>query len=1049
MKLKPNIKKSKIILSSIAGLFSVAMIVGDYFAYKYSDIISTFFGVAEQLGGDTEVIEQSAKSSDEVVRRIAEEGTVLMKNKVKDGVPTLPLSKDQKNINVFGWGATDAGFLLTGNGSGRSYIYPDNKVTFLQGLKDADFNYNEEIIQIYEDWCTTEDADWGDTANWGNRYNTKLKEPVTESAFPEDVVNRAKEFSDTAVIVLSRYSGEYIGNLYDKQYKHDLPTDETRSFNEISTEEESLIKMCTANFDKVIVVFNTGSIMDMTFIDDEANFGEIDAALNVGYMGQSGATAIGRILHGEISPSGKLADTIVYEPEINEITRVNSLSNDIVYAEDIYLGYKYYETADSVDLFEDKVLFDGTSSEKTGYNAVVQYPFGHGLSYTNFEWELEELSLPEDSFLTSDSEIEIKVTVTNKGEMTGKDVVELYLTAPYTSGGIEKSYVTLIDFAKTPDLEPNQSYTATFNITPYQLASYDTYDANSNDLTGWEVEAGDYQLKLMTDAHHLKEMNDNTITYKVEESFRYRKDPVSGGRVKNRFSGEEAYGGCALDGSTLNVDWTYLSRADMKNTLPVTKEEAPDSREISQYATYVYEDYVYDSMPTTNQDSDLRLITKDDGSFLTYDEFNGVYDGALKYNEELMMELGNPDNFDSAKWDTFLNQMSITELKRIVEDGGYGSRAIESLGKNINLEYDGPSGFNRTNLSPNVPGSNMTALPCENLVGQTWSKELLYLAGQILGRDAQNFGLSGIYAPGVNLHREINNGRNYEYYSEDGVLSGFYAAYFIKGAASNGLYCYVKHLALYDSSPYTQQRVWCTEQNFRENYLRPFEIAVKEGKANAMMVSFNKIGPTWAGSNQALLDGILRDEWGFRGTIITDYDAGDDSNMDLRKGIRAGLNLQLNPQYGKAGRYGTLDSSDTVDMNLARSSAKSIIYTICNTYYQAKTNTDSNEFTVTISNPKAIKKGFNWWVPVVVVINVIIFGVFIFSIIYFFIPDRKKKVLADGVSGQTDNSEKKKKFFSFIHKPISKSQEISKLKQEIEEKDKRIKELEDIINHKE
>lgn len=1045
MKLKPNIKKSKIIFSAIAGVFSIAMIVGDYFAYKYSDIISTFFGVAEQLEGDSDVIEQTAKSSDEVVRRLADEGTVLLKNKEKDGVPTLPLSKDQKNINVFGWGATDAGFLLTGNGSGRSYVYPDNKVTFLQGLKDADFNYNEEVIKIYEDWCTTEDADWGDSANWGNRYSTKLKEPVTATAFPQDVIDRAKKFSDTAVIVLSRYSGEYIGNLYDKQYKHDLPTDETRSFAEISTEEESLIKMCTSNFDKVIVVFNTGSIMDMTFIDDEENFGEIDAALNVGYMGQSGATAIGRILHGIISPSGKTADTIVYEPEKNEITRVNSLSNDIVYAEDIYLGYKYYETADSEGYFDNKSIFSGASA-KSGYDSVVQYPFGYGLSYTDFSWEIESLSLPEDSVLTDDSKIEINVRVTNKGEFTGKDVVELYFTAPYTDGEIEKPYVSLLDFAKTPDLEPGQSCVVSFEITPYQMASYDTYDANQNEIIGWEVEAGEYQLKLMTDAHHLKDgLENNVITYKVDADFKYRKDPVSGGRIKNRFSGENAYGGLSLDGKNLNVDWTFLSRSDIENTIPKTKSQAPDSKELSKYSTYVYDDYVYDSMPTTGQDNDLYLITKDDGSKVTYDEFNGGYKGQLKYNEELMMKLGNPENWEDSTWEKLLDQMSIDELKRIVEDGGYGSRAIESIGKNVNLEYDGPSGFNRTNLSPNVPGSNMTALPCENLVGQTWSKELLFMAGQILGRDAQNFGLSGIYAPGVNLHREIMNGRNYEYYSEDGVLSGYYAAYFVKGAASNGLYCYVKHLALYDSSPYTAQRVWITEQNFRENYLRPFEIAVKEGGANAIMVSFNKIGATWAGQNQALLNGILRDEWGFKGTIVTDYDAGDDSNMNLRNGIRAGLNLQLNPQYGKAGRYGTLDSSNTTDMNLARSSAKSIIYTICNTYYRAKTNTDSNEFTVTISNPKAITKGFNWWVPVVVIINVIIFGLFIFSIIYFFLPDRKKKVLASADGGAT--VEKPKKHF-FVKKADAKAAEIEELKKQLAEKDKRIQELEDLINKK-
>lgn len=1047
--IKKKIKKTHIAGIAIASLFSIALIVGDCFAYKYSDIISTFLGVAEQLTGNDQSIEESAKTADGVVRKIADEGVVLLKNKENNGKPTLPLQT--KNINVFGWGATDSGFLLTGNGSGRSYIYPDNRVNFLQGLKDAGFTYNEEIINIYEDWCKDEDQDWGDSASWNNRYSTKLKEPVTATAFPDDVVSRAKSFSDTAIIVLSRYSGEYIGRIYDKQYKHDLPTDETRSFSEISTEEESLIKMCTSNFENVVVIFNTGSIMDMGFIDDETNFGNIGAALNVGYMGQSGAASIGKVLSGAVNPSGKLADTIVYNPEINEPSRVNSIGNDIVYAEDIYLGYKFYETADVENVFSDKVIFEGTKDEKTGYDAVVQYPFGHGLSYTDFSWRLNSVSLPNNSIIDSESEIEIKVDVTNTGQVPGKDVVELYLTAPYYEGEVEKSHVILLDFEKTPLLDVNQTATLTFTVTPYQFASYDAYDDNKNEMTGWELDAGEYQLKFQTDSHSLKEgMENNILTYNVNEDFRYRKDPVSGGRIKNRFTGDDAYGGFSLDGSTIGengMDWTFMSRSNMKETLPVTKEENPDSRDLSAYSTYVYDDYVYDSMPTMDQENNLRLITKEDGSFVSYEEFNGdkEYNGKLKYNEELMMKLGNPDNFNDDTWNQLLNQMSKEELRRIVEDGGYGSRAIESIGKPVNLEYDGPSGFNRTNLSPNVPGSNMTAFPCENLVGQTWNKELLYQAGQIIGMDGQNFGISGIYAPGVNLHRESENGRNYEYYSEDPVLSGLYAAYYIKGAASNGVYAYIKHLALYDSSPYTSQRVWCTEQNLRENYLKPFEIAIKQGKANAVMVSFNKIGATWAGSNQAMIDGVLRTEFGFKGTVVTDYDSGDDSNMVLSSGIRAGLNLQLNPQYGKAGRYGKLDLDNTTDVNLARSSAKSIIYTICNTYYQAKTDTGDNEFKVEITAPQTIERGFNWWVPLLVVINVIVFGLLAWSVVSLFLPERKKKqALAYGedVPSNDDSSPEEITDEQIISSKDPFKDEVKNLKKELKEKDRIIKQLE-------
>ena len=359
--LKGKIKH--IVVLCIMTVIAIALIVGDVFAYSYAPIISGFFGSNEQISGDSAAIEEAAKSGDELVRKLANEGVVLMKNGNNDeGKPTLPLEKPADGsikVNVFGWGATDSGFLLAGNGSGRSYVHEDNKVTLLQAFKQNGFEYNEEIIKIYEDWCTTEDEDWGENANWNNRYNTKLKEPVTDTAFPSDVVDRAKTFSDTAVIVLSRYSGEYLGRIYDYQPKHDLPKDESRSFGEISTEEETLIKMCTANFKNVIVVFNTGSIMDMTFLDDPS-FGTIDAALNVGYMGQSGATAIPKILSGEVCPSGKLANTIVYDPDVNEIGRVNGWAADIVYEEDIYLGYKWYETADVEGYYSGREKFGKT-----------------------------------------------------------------------------------------------------------------------------------------------------------------------------------------------------------------------------------------------------------------------------------------------------------------------------------------------------------------------------------------------------------------------------------------------------------------------------------------------------------------------------------------------------------------------------------------------------------------------------------------------------------------------------------------------------------------
>lgn len=1002
----------------VLAVLMIALIVGDCFAYRYSSIISGFFGSNEQLNADQGKVDEAAKTGDEVVRKLANEGVVLMKNEAnKEGKNTLPLPATTRNINIFGWGATDSGFLLSGNGSGRSYVHPDNKVTLLKAFKDSGFTYNQEIIDIYEKHCTDEDADWGETANWNNRYKTKLKEPVTSEAFPTDVVNRAKEFSDTALVVLSRYSGEYIGRISSVQQKHDLPTDNTRSFNEITTEEQSLLKMCTENFNNVIVVFNTGSIMDMSFLYDEDTVGHIGAAMNVGYMGQSGATAIPKILTGEVSPSGKLSDTVVFDPEINELTRINGESSDIVYAEDIYMGYKWYETADVMGYFNNRASYG-----RLGYDAVVEFPFGHGLSYTNFEWTIESISVDGNQvsdgatigLADKNSEFEIKVRVKNTGAVKGKDVVQLYFTPPYTEGGVEKSAVNLLNFEKTIELEPQAEDVVTFSFSLYDLASYDCYDKNESGTTGWELDPGKYELKLMTDAHNVKTMgtdnaSDGVITFNIPETegvIRYSKDPVSGGRIRNRFTGDGAYAGVPLDGSTLGENWEYLSRSDIAGTIPkerFTLTSSSGRNIVSEASSYEYDLYDYASMPVTGKENNLRMVTYEDGSYVTKEEFDGdtALKGKLKYNEELVFELGNPDNWNSETWTKVLDQLSMEELRTLVEDSGYGTQAAESVGKPHYLEYDGPSGFNRTNMSPNVPGSKMTALPAENLIGQTWNKELAYQAGQIIGIDGQNFGINGIYAPCVNLHREVLNGRNYECYSEDAVISGYMAANFIKGAKSNGIWCYLKHLALYDSGPYCDKRVWITEQNFRENYLRAFEIAIKDGGASGMMASFNKIGPMWAGGNWAMIDGICRTEFGFKGTVITDYSDGSEAVMNLDQGIRAGLNTELNPNIGKIGNHGKLDLTDPVEMNLARESAKAILYTDCNAYWFAKTNTETNEYNTNVGGPQAIVKGFAWWIPVVVGINVVVAGIFAWQIVMLVLSYRK--TVQAGVDDGSEN----------------------------------------------
>ena len=525
---------------------------------------------------------------------------------------------------------------------------------------------------------------------------------------------------------------------------------------------------------------NTGSLMDMTFLEgtapDGENIGAISAALNAGYLGQSGTMAIPRILYGDVSPSAKLADTAVYNPRVNELTRFNTTvytnemdSRDAVYTEDIYVGYKFYETADAVGYFDDPQGYysDKMFGGKTGYDGVVQFPFGHGLSYTKFDWEVEDVNLADGGELKKDSEIEIKVKVTNSGSKAGKDVVQLYYTPQYYPGGIEKPSISLLDFAKTPTLEPRESATVTLKTTAYEMASYDCYDKNDNKYATWELDKGKYELKLMTDAHNPKSgmegdknSTNGVITYTVKKDIIWTADPVSQEEVKNRFTGTGSYLNTPIDGSTLGQNIEFLTRSDWSNTVKTSRYSVI---RVSQNATYQapYDGYdaVYTEKPTTGKDAGLYLVTKEDGSKATASDFSSG-NAQLKYNDELMFFLGQPENYGDAEWDEFLNQLSEEEIRTICEDAGYGSKIAVSIGKNKWVEQDGPSGFNTTNLSPDGQ-YKLTAFPTENLLGQTWNKELLFQMGQVIGIDAENFNMSGIYAPGVNLHKNSFCGRNY------------------------------------------------------------------------------------------------------------------------------------------------------------------------------------------------------------------------------------------------------------------------------------------------
>ena len=971
--------KSIVSLASIC-LIAGSFVAGNIVAAAYAPMITTAL-CGTGVNFDSEEFQQATAMSDALCQEIAEEGIVLMKNQNN----TLPLKYEQgqeKNINVFGWASSDNGFLLSGIGSGSSTISEAKKVTLLKALEDGGFTVNDDLVNFYRNY---------DSTNYGyNSSRIKLIEPEIDdyNAFDKSMLSSAEDFSDTALIVISRVNGENVGEIPMTQTKtKGQKNDSSRTYLELSTQEEALIDYCGDHFDKVIVLVNSTNQMQLGKLDDP----RVDAVLNVAIMGQSGTRAIPKILDGSINPSGHLIDTYAYDYK-KEPSYANRFKtgNHIMYNEDIYFGYRWYETADAEHYFDNETRegYDENGDEKelTGYDAMVQYPFGHGLSYTTFEWSVDSFKIIENgeakdvnatsNKITKDSKIELSLSCTNTGSVAGKDVIQLYYTAPYYQE-IEKSAINLVDFAKSVELEPGKTQKdIKVTLDSYDMASYDCYDMNENDFAGYELEKGDYQLKLMENSHVAKKMKDNAssvLELIVENDIQFDKDTKTGHEVKNRFTGEEAYAGVPIDGSTIYSNDAdkpvYLSRADFEGTFPNKALKSPtNSSAVSTANNYTNHSLDQTTMPVTSQEGKYFLKTREDGSKATLNDLNGKGQKTV-YNEELIYKIGS--DYDSKELADMVDQLSVDEAFAIVEDSGFGTPAIESIGKARSYDFDGPAGFNQ-NTQTGISSGEWTAFPSETLVGQTFSKRIAKLMGQSVGLEGMATNLQGWYAPGVNMHRSPFNGRNYEYYSEDPVLNGYMASEVILGAKSKGLYCYIKHFTL--SEPGDNARnlnTWLTEQNFREMYLRPFEIAVKKGGANAIMSAFNFVGGVWAGANAAMNIDVLREEWGFKGSMITDWSDGSGS-MNTKKGVRAGNDIWLNPNSGH--NASPLTNSDPTDVYCAKLAAKNVIYTFCETYNYFKHYDTSLDNSPIIIGESQINPPFAWWIPLLVGVDVLVAG---------------------------------------------------------------------------
>lgn len=893
VKHKGSFTKARTAGTIILSLLLVVVSGVNIAVYKYNNIIDIFFNRIDMSTPEIQQVRDDAKA---LTEEIEGEGIVLLKN----SGDSLPL-KDKK-INVFGYSSLALVYGGTGSGGGDE----SKNIDLYTGLKNAGFETNKDLKSFYEDRLT--DKTGTDIFHLtGGDYNNY--EPAADE-FTDDIIDNAKEYSDTALIVLSRSGGE----------GGDLPTDMDglkggtagKNYLELSDNEEDMVKMVEDNFDNVVVVINSGNPMELGFLDSDA----VDAAIWVGNPGSTGCNAIGSVLCGDVNPSGRLADTYAYDvtsnpayynsgdfqyPNTDSAVTTQWFDLDhylyLDYQEGIYVGYRYYET---------RWVDNQTGQcDEAAYKKAVQFPFGYGLSYTTFTQTIT-------NFENDGTTISMDVEVKNTGDVSGKDVVQIYNTAPYYVGGIEKSHVDLIDFAKTESIEPGQSETVSFKIPLENLASYD-WQGIKAEGGAYVLEAGDYQIKVMANAHDV--LDSRTI--------HVGKDVIYNDSHDGKRASDETAAVNQFDKVSNGNGITYVSRADWEGT-DITSR--PKEKDATQDIIDAIENPEYPI-----NDEDKPIVFKDHG--LTVDDMKGL-------------------DYDDPKWDDLLEQLSVDDMVQLTGFGGFATAEIPSVGKYKTTDTDGPAGINGL-----VNGASGIQYTSAVTAASTWNQDLAEKLGESMGKEARAYGVSGLYAPAMNIHRTAFGGRNFEYYSEDGVLAGKIAAGFVRGAGNQGIYCYVKHFAL-DNQETNRENVcvWCNEQAMREVYFKGFELAVKEGHTMAMMNADSRIGTEWCGACSSLNKAVLRNEWGFRGMVITDYIGDNFKDADIA--VFNGCDLMLS----------TLGETVT-DVVLDNNSGQQALRTACHDILYTIANSDAQELS---------KSGLSTWIYVMGAADIVVLAVLIF-----------------------------------------------------------------------
>ena len=823
----------------------------------------------------------TVSKANELAKDVQSEAVTLLKNDDSN----LPLSG--KKVNVFGWGSTNPVYGGTGSGS-MSKQY--KTVSLLDGMKQAGLKTNTELSKLYTDYRK-------DRPEVGMFAQDWTLPEVPAKQYSDKLVSDAKDFSDEAVVVLTRVGGEGAdlptdmkakGITYKNNSKDYDDFQKGESFLQLSKTERDMIDLVTSNFKKVTLVYNGANTFQFDFLND---YPQIQSVVWCPPAGQTGFSALGEVLAGETNPSGKTSDTFLknltksvsynnfgkfeYTNMADKAAKYKGFTGDDVtaipgfvnYSEGIYVGYKFYETASDEGLIN--------------YDDTVAFPFGYGLSYTSFDQKL-------DSVKYKGGKVTVTATVTNTGDKAGKDVVEVYYNPPYTDGGIEKASKNLAGFEKTKELQPGESQKVTVKFDDDDMASYDYKGAKA-----YVLEKGDYDISIQSDSHHVIDHKAITV-----------KDTVTYDSDSNTHNGDKTVATNQFD--DVAGDVTYLSRADhFANYKEATA--APTNFKMSDKAKETF---------YNNSNYDPKKFDKDSDKMPTTGAKNGLK----------LSDMYGKD-YDDADWDKLLDQLTFDDMDNLIANGGYGTQALKSVGKIQLTDADGPASLNN-----NFTGVGSIGFPASTAFACTWNKDLAKQFGEMIGDMAHDMHVAGWYAPAMNIHRNAFSGRTFEYFSEDSLLSGVMASSEISGAKSKGVYSFMKHFALNDQETKRTEMLctWTNEQAMREIYLKPFEMSVKEGGAQAVMSSFNYIGYTYAGASSNLLQTVLRDEWGFKGFVLTDYFGGYGyQNADQE--VRAGNDSML--ATTKITNHITDKSATSV--KAMRQAAHNILYTAANSWQYA------------------------------------------------------------------------------------------------------------------